>query len=96
MTVPARFLHVTFKWGGTPKISELQPVFNTALDWARYTPNCWILWSNTEVDKWNGYIKPHLSPQDSVFICEIDLKAASQTFTGWWDKWLWDWIQKQR
>lgn len=96
MSVPARFLHVTVKWGGTPNTKEIQKVIDTSLDWAKYAPNCWVLWSTREVREWLGYIKPHLSSNDSVFVFEINLSEPGRTYAGLWDKWFWDWVQRKR
>ena len=63
---------------------------------ARYAPNCWLLWSNSEIDVWNTRIKERLSPGDNVLICEVNLTRAGETYTGWGPKWLWEWIQKTR
>jgi len=92
----ARFLHVGFNWSGTPKTKELESLFNTALDWMRYAPNCWILWTTNNPETWAGYIKHHLGAKDEVIIAEINLAKAGDNYYGWEDKWIWDWIQKQR
>jgi hypothetical protein len=36
-----QFLHISFKFSdGGPKINELKPVFDKAIDWFRYASNC--------------------------------------------------------
>lgn len=89
----ARFYHIAFNWDGVPKVKELEePVFNKALDWARYAANCWIVWSTTDPQGWLTRIKPHMGPGDHVFICELDVTNRQ----GWLPKWMWGWLKKPR
>jgi len=92
----ARFLIVTFHWKTAPKVVELKPVFDTALDWLRIAPNCWILWTNSETEVWFSALQPYLGTDDSMFIGELNLSAPSENYTGWYAKWVWDWINKHR
>jgi len=87
-----RFLHIGFKWDGNPKITELKPVFDNAIDWVRYAPNCWIVWTSSDPQKWYDRIKPHLGNDDHVLICALDLTIRQ----GWLPKTVWDWINKPR
>jgi hypothetical protein len=92
----SRFLLVVFKWEEEPKTKELEPLFDTALDWARPAPNCWVLWTNNDPDVWLGYVRKHMSEKDNVFIAELNLSTTSKNFTGWADKWFWRWLDKHR
>jgi hypothetical protein len=96
VSVPARFLHISFHWANADKDDKVQPILNSALDWARYAPHCWVLWSGRDVDEWLKYLKPQLAPNDHVFIWQIDLTNPGITYTGWADKWFWEWVQKPR
>lgn len=84
----ARFLHVGFSWSGPPKIDKLEPIFNVAIDWIRYAPNCWILRTTSDADTWFARLKPHMADGDQVFIAELDLSDSSK-YSGWLDKWMW-------
>lgn len=86
------FLHIGFNWVGAPKIDELESVFNLAVDWVRYAPDCWIVWTSSSPQKWYARLKPHLEPGDNVFICELRIENRS----GWLPKWVWKWINKDR
>jgi hypothetical protein len=87
-----RFLHIGFNWSGEPKINELKPVFDNAIDWLRYTPNCWIVWTSSDPEKWYERVKPYLGTGDHVFICAVDM----ETRQGWLPKTTWAWIDKER
>ena len=87
-----QFLHISFKWTAVPKTNELEPVFNYAIDWLRYAPNCWIVWTTSSAQTWFRRLKPHLGPQDHMFICRLDLTERK----GWLPKWIWDWLGKRR
>lgn len=91
-----RFLIVAFAWSGPPKVKELEPLFNTALDWMRVANNVWILWTNSDPTIWATHIKKHLVNEESVFIGELDLTTALDNYSGWEKKWVWDWIDQHR
>jgi hypothetical protein len=87
-----QFLHIAFKWSAAPKTTELEATFNQAVDWLRYTPNCWIVWTTSSAQKWFERLKPHLGASDHMFICRLDVTERN----GWLPKWLWEWLGKQR
>ena len=84
--MPARF-----GWKGPVKMKELEPVFNKALDWMRYAPNCWILWTTTPAEDWVGRLKPYLVVALLVGVVLMTAApagaqgAGSGTFTGYED-----------
>lgn len=88
----AKFVHISFSFRGAPKIEELLPAFNQALDWVRYAPNCWIVWTTSSTEKWFARLKPHLTDDDHMLIATLDL----QDYNGWLPQWVWDWITKER
>jgi hypothetical protein len=89
---PAKFLHVSFNWGAFPKVEELEPVFALALDWVRYAPNCWIVWTTTDAEGWYNRLVRHITTDDRVFICELNMINKQ----GWMDKWIWEWMNKPK
>jgi len=96
MTTRERLLQVTFIWAGTPKVSELEPLFNNALDWARTNASSWFLWTNTAPEIWANRVKPHMAEADSVLIFEINATTVSENYYGWMDPWFWKWLDKHR
>lgn len=86
------YLHVGFHWVGEEKIEELEPVFDLALSWIRYAPNCWIVWTSSSPGKWYRRLKPYVGDGDHLFICELNINNRQ----GWLPTWAWDWIRKQR
>lgn len=88
-----QFLIITFRFAdGTSKIKELKPIFNMALDWFRYAPTCWVVWTSSSAERWYERLRPHISDEDTMFIGKLD---DSET-QGWVSKSLWDWFQKER
>ena len=88
-----RFLHIGINFSGVAKVAELIPVFNKALDWVRYAPNCWIVWTTSTTEQWHARLKPHLTDKDHMFIVALDL---SQEYSGWLPQEVWDWLSKDR
>ena len=87
-----QYVHISFNFAGVPKIEELLPAFNHALDWVRYAPNCWIVWTTSSAGKWYERLKPHLTDNDHMLIVTLNL----QEYSGWLPQWVWDWITKER
>jgi hypothetical protein len=83
---------VSFVWAGLPKTDALVPVFDLAIDWMRYAPNCWIIYTNTDATGWYNRLVPHMTKKDRLFICELNM----QNKQGWMDQWMWDWMNKTR
>jgi hypothetical protein len=90
--VKARFVHVGFRFTGPAPIEALKQTFDHALDWLRYSPNCWILYTSTEATTWRDRIRKVLRDADSFYLCEFDPKSA----TGYMHKFAWDWLKKHR
>jgi len=88
----ARYLQITFEFEGAPKISELKPTFDMAVDWVRITPNVWIVWTTSTPDEWYKRLQPLLGPKDHLYIFGIDNHVRH----GWAPKWIWEWLDKQR
>ena len=91
-----RFLHIGFhNFSETNEIIKaLEKVFNGASDWARYAPNCWILWTNNTPEVWFKRIEvvPELPKNFGVLIAPIDLNREQRSGSTY--DWMWKWIQK--
>jgi hypothetical protein len=91
-----KYLHVGFSgFVPTNEInSALVNLFNKATDWARYSDNNWILYTNQSPKQWLSYIQsvPALPAGYAVLIAPIDI---SQKW-GLHQKWFWNWIEKPR
>jgi hypothetical protein len=92
--VTPRFIHIGFNFTGEPPLKALAETFNRALDWMRYSQNCWIIYSNTELETWRDRIRqtPGVLPGDSFFLSEFN----SQAYTGYQYDWVWQWLHKAR
>ena len=89
----ATYLHVSFNFEGRPPPTEkLNELFNTALDWISYAPNCWILWTTSTPEVWHSYLKKVVDPGDSIFIVEIKVENRG----GFLPSAIWQWLQKSR
>lgn len=87
-----RTLLVTFNFAGPGKSDELEPVFNKALDWIRYAPNCWLVWTSKDPNIWYRRLKPFLATGDHLLVVEVNLAERA----GWLPRSVWDWINQER
>lgn len=88
----ARYLQIAFNFEGTPKIAELRPAFDKALDWIRVAPNVWIVWTTSTPQQWQARLKALVGPNDHFVIFGIDNKVRH----GWAGAWVWEWLDKKR
>jgi hypothetical protein len=86
----AKYYTVVFKFAGQYDVDALKSVFDSALDWYRYAPNFWILWSTKTAEEWYAVIKPKVKEGDHFFICEL----ATGNRQGWMARDFWDWLNK--
>jgi hypothetical protein len=89
----AKFLHISFNFEGrAAPYGAIEKTINTATDWVRYTPNCYILYTTASVQKWYERLRKNLHEDDSIFIVEIVISNRQ----GWMPKYVWTWINKDR
>jgi hypothetical protein len=87
------YLLVSFNFQGrTPSTDNLAPALSQALDWVRYAPNCWIVWTSASADDWYARLRPLLRDDDSVFICKLDIRNRAGYLPGL----VWDWLDRER
>jgi hypothetical protein len=96
-----RFLHIGFNFMERPITpAELAPVFNKAIDWVRYAPNCWVVYTASEPVIWYQRLRPAVSDKDTFFICEIvwhkDEIAVPNgiSCSGYLPAYVWEWISR--
>lgn len=77
--------------GRKPNYTALKEAFDTAVNWYRYAPNCWVVWSTKTPEKWAALLRKKAHKNDSIFICEIN----ESNHQGWMPKSFWDWLNKQ-
>jgi hypothetical protein len=87
-----RFLHVAFGFDGPPvAIERIQQVLKGA-GWARYAPNCWIVYTSEDVKSLTERLRAICGKDDSIFICQLVI----ETKWGYLGREIWDWINKMQ
>ena len=93
MTGKKRFVHVGFKFeDDNPPVDALKETFNKAVDWIRYEPHSWILYTGLDLDVWRGRIRntPGIEKVDSFFLAEFS------NYSGYMRDSVWTWLHKER
>src|SRR5436190_18813997 len=83
-----RFLHIAFD-AILLDYEELEKTFDKALDWYRYSSNCWIVWTSSSPEKWYARLRKHLGEGEHVFICELNISERS----GWMPRRFWRFLK---
>ncbi len=95
--MPSRFLHLGVNFqdkSPTPEaLGEIEQILNSAKDWYRYAPNCWLIYTGRTAKTWQGRLKaiPWLNSQRYLLV-EINIDERS----GWLARDTWDWLKKDR
>lgn len=92
--ITKQFLHISFNWVAPPAERLLKEQFDKALDWIRYAPNCWIVWTSRNPAQWFQRLQGLVGPKDNVFIVVIDLRSGHRA--GKLPDWAWEWINQVR
>ena len=87
------FLHISIGFvGKTIPPDDVQMTFTRGAGWARYAPNCWIVFTNESPDAIRDRLRAICDEKDSIFICELKIETAS----GYMQGQVWDWITTNR
>jgi len=70
--------------------SQVEEKMNLSLDWFRCTPSVWVLYSTSEIEKWQNRLRPLVERGGSLFICKLNINVRN----GWMSKDFWEWIRK--
>lgn len=88
-----RFVHVGFAFPGVPKVLDLQPhVESVCQDWIRYSPLCWILWTNQPTATIYNSLARGMDTGDHVLISAL----VAEDLFGRMSPWVWDWMNSKR
>lgn len=88
----SRFLHIFLEPKAGITADVVQKEMDQALDWFRYEPKCWVVYSNSDISTWMARLQKYAEPTGRLFICAFDTTEKN----GWMAKAFWDWINKPR
>jgi hypothetical protein len=86
-----RFIHITVVRKRESN-SDLEAALDKALDWFRYAPNSWIVWTSSDADRWYSRLKRYVRSGDRMFICELNIRERS----GWMPRSFWDFLRSHQ
>lgn len=86
-------MHVGFNFEDRAAPSKgIQKVLDKALDWVRYAPNCYIVYTSSDVEHWYARLREVIDEADNIFVVELNIENRQ----GWLPKSVWEWIKKSR
>ena len=86
----SNFYHVFIQTKPGVSTQEVEQTMNKALDWFRYTPSVWYLFSSSTIDVWYERLRPLVEPDGALFICELNMDRRNGRMISAF----WDWIKK--
>jgi hypothetical protein len=95
MATNYQFLHVGFdaQVNKTDQIKALENTFDAAIDWLRYSANCWIVYTSQSPQTWTDRIRSTPGVEDAAFLIVPILITEKW---GIEQQWIWDWMEKTR
>lgn len=87
-----RLFHITIHFHKELDTEGLKKAFEKALDWIHYMPNCWMVLTSSDEQRWYGRLMPLLGDADTMLICQVDPKKIY----GWMERWVIDWINQSQ
>lgn len=87
-----KFLHIYIN----PKIGiskeEIEKKMSLAVDWYRYDDKLYVVYTTSDVAKWQERLLNFVKDDGRLFICELNIANRN----GWLNKDFWAWLKKER
>ncbi len=71
---------------------QVEKKFNMALDWFRFNPTFWIIYTSKDAETWNRRLSVFVRPGGTLFICKLDVSDRK----GLIPREFWEWLEKDR
>ncbi len=88
----SKFLHIYInpKKGITRETVEQK--IGLAVDWYRYDENLYVVYTTSDVNKWQERLVNLVQDGGRMFICELNISNRN----GWLNRDFWTWLKKER
>jgi hypothetical protein len=86
------YIHICLEPKQGIKMETIVEKMNLAVDWFRYTDTNWVVYTTSDISKWQRRLKEFADPDGSLFICELNINNRN----GWMSKDFWKWLRKER
>jgi hypothetical protein len=93
-----RFLHVGFhNFEMTSEITtELNKTFDFATHWARYAPNCWLLWTGVSIEEWSRRISLTQGLPNGYGVLILTVDPLQENRGGLTFEFVWKWLKEKQ
>lgn len=87
-----KFIHIYIKPKKDVTKEQIEAKLNLAVDWYRYDDNGYIVYTTSNIDKWQIRLIDLVKNDGRLFICELQIENRN----GWMNKDFWEWLKKRR
>lgn len=88
----AKFYHVYIDPKPDVTPDQVKEKMDLALDWFRYGPRNWIVYTTSDANKLHARLKDLVETGGNLFIVKLEVSDRQ----GYITKRLWDWLKKDR
>lgn len=71
---------------------DIEKKMNLAIDWYRYNDKAYIVYTTSDVNKWQDRLLELVKDDGNLFICELNTSHRS----GFMATSFWDWLKKNK
>ena len=86
------YLHIYIKPNKDTLIEDVETKLSLAIDWYRYDNGLYIIYTTSNVDKWQERLRKFVKDGGKLFICEFEITNRN----GLMIKEFWEWLKKPR
>ncbi|WP_316634716.1 hypothetical protein [uncultured Flavobacterium sp.] len=86
------FIHIYIKPKKGISREVIEKKISLALDWYRYDDNLYIVYTSSDISKWQERLVSYVKDSGRLFICELKISKRN----GWLNKDFWIWLKKER
>ena len=87
-----RYLHIYINPKEGVSNEKVETQMNLAVDWYRYVSDSYVVYTTSDLEKWQGRLQPLIEPDGRLLIFEIKVNSRN----GWMPQDFWDWLNKPR
>lgn len=88
----SKYLHIYINPKDGVSNDQVETQMNLAVDWYRYASDSYIVYTTSDIAKWQGRLKPLVEPGGRLLIIEVKVNSRN----GWMTQDFWDWLKKPR
>lgn len=73
-------------------LDQVKTKMDHSLYWYRVEESVWIVYTNSDAERWHTRLAPLVTGEGLLFICKLDITSRQ----GWMKKDFWSWMRSEQ